>query len=230
MSHRQNITRLKVVYGALEELASEVVFVGGATVSLYADRPYSDSRPTDDVDILVELLSYKSYAAIDEKLRTKGFVNDVQSGIICRYIVKGIIVDVMPTADAALGFSNKWYPEAFTRSKEMLIDKGIRIKIFDPVYFLAVKMEAFKGRGENEGRFSTDFEDIVFLLNKRNAIWQELQQSPENVKQYLKETFNQLLGESYFDEWISCHIDFDEQKRVGFITGSLKEFIDTKYK
>jgi predicted nucleotidyltransferase len=227
MNHRQNITRIKVVYAALEELGGEVVFVGGATVSLYADRPYSDSRPTDDVDILVELLNYKSYAAIEEKLRAKGFINDIESGIICRYIVRGIIVDVMPTAGEALGFSNKWYPEAFASAKETLIDKGISIKIFDPVYFLAVKMEAFKDRGKNEGRFSTDFEDIVFVLNKRNAIWQELRQSSKNVKQYLKESFNQLLSESYFDEWISCHIDFDEQRRVGFIIGSLKEFTDT---
>lgn len=39
MSHRENVVRIKVVYDALEELGREVVFVGGATVSLYADRP-----------------------------------------------------------------------------------------------------------------------------------------------------------------------------------------------
>jgi hypothetical protein len=33
MSHRENITRIKAVYLALEELGPEVVFVGGATVS-----------------------------------------------------------------------------------------------------------------------------------------------------------------------------------------------------
>ena len=49
-------TRIKVVYDALEELANEVVFVGGATVALYADRPSGEARPTDDVDILVELM------------------------------------------------------------------------------------------------------------------------------------------------------------------------------
>lgn len=48
---RESITRIKVVYDALEELANEVVFVGGATVALYADRPSGEARPTDDVDI-----------------------------------------------------------------------------------------------------------------------------------------------------------------------------------
>lgn len=39
MSARENITRIKVVHDALQELAAEVVFVGGATVALYTDRP-----------------------------------------------------------------------------------------------------------------------------------------------------------------------------------------------
>lgn len=36
MSHAVNVARIKTVYDALEEIAREVVFVCGATVSLYA--------------------------------------------------------------------------------------------------------------------------------------------------------------------------------------------------
>ena len=49
MSHAANVARIKTVYDALEEIVREVVFVGGATVSLYADRPATESRPTEDV-------------------------------------------------------------------------------------------------------------------------------------------------------------------------------------
>ena len=38
MNHHRNITRIKAVSNALEDLKDLVVFVGGATVSLYADR------------------------------------------------------------------------------------------------------------------------------------------------------------------------------------------------
>jgi len=102
MSHRENITRIKAVYFALEELASEVVFVGGATVSLYSTRPEAETRPIDDVDIVVEIFHYKEYAAIEEKLRNKGFANDATSGVICRYTIHGITVDVMPTSEEIL--------------------------------------------------------------------------------------------------------------------------------
>jgi hypothetical protein len=56
MSHRENILRIKVVHDALGELNKDVIFVGGVTVSLYADRPFNEVRPTDDVDIVIELL------------------------------------------------------------------------------------------------------------------------------------------------------------------------------
>ena len=45
MSLHQNITRIKVVYDALGDLAPDVVFVGGETVALYATRPTREVRP-----------------------------------------------------------------------------------------------------------------------------------------------------------------------------------------
>ena len=38
MSHKINLLRLKTVNNALRPLEKDVVFLGGATVSLYADR------------------------------------------------------------------------------------------------------------------------------------------------------------------------------------------------
>jgi len=118
MSHHDNITRIKAVYNALEDLKDEVVFVGGATVSLYADRRTEETRPTDDIDVIIELGAHKDYAAIDERLRKLGFVNDQESGVICRYIVKGITVDVMPAHDRTLGFL---FPHGVTPNRQVNI-------------------------------------------------------------------------------------------------------------
>jgi len=225
MSHRENITRIKAVYLALEELAPEVVFVGGATVSLYSTRPETETRPTDDVDIVVEIMHYRDYAAIEEKLRSKGFINDIESGVICRYSIHGITVDVMPISEDILGFSNKWYPEAFANSIQVNLEEGLSIRVFSAPYFLVTKLEAFVDRGENEGRFSSDFEDIVHVLNNRQSIWEEMKNADEPVKQYLKSEFAKLLDQKYIDEWISVHLDYNEQRRVGFILGSIAGFV-----
>jgi hypothetical protein len=69
----QNIIRLKAVNQVLTQMDQEFVFVGGAVTSLYTD--YIDDnnvRPTDDVDVIVELATYQGYSALDEKLRAIG--------------------------------------------------------------------------------------------------------------------------------------------------------------
>lgn len=109
MSHHANITRIKAVSNALGPLKNEVVFVGGATVSLYADRRAIEVRPTDDVDIVVEIATRYEYAQLEEQLRTMGFQNDITATFVGRYLLPGIIVDVMPTDETILGFSNIWY-------------------------------------------------------------------------------------------------------------------------
>lgn len=226
MSHRENLLRIKAVYSALEELAEKVVFVGGATVSLYTDRLAEEIRPTDDVDILIELLSYKGYAAIEEKLREKGFVPDRESGVICRYKIQGIVVDVMPTSEEILGFSNRWYTDGYSSAIEYTLDEENVIKIFAPEYFLATKLEACRNRGNRDGRTSTDFEDIVYFLNNRSTIWQELKKTQQPLREYLVNSFQELLNNKYIDEWVSVHLEYAEQERQYFILGSLQEFVD----
>ena len=182
-NHSINITRIKAINNALGELRDKVVFVGGATVSLYADRIAESVRPTDDVDVLVELYSRSAYAALEDKLRKIGFANDTTSKFAGRFIIQGFIVDIMTTDEKILGFSNKWYSEGFKAAINYKIDEHHTVKIFSAPYFLASKIEAFKNRGNNDGRTSSDFEDIVFVLENRVTIRQEMEDAESTVKQ-----------------------------------------------
>ena len=91
--------------------------------------------------------------------------------------------------------------------------------------FLAAKIEAFKNRGRNDGRTSSDFEDIVYVLNSRSTIWTELSVAPKEVKKYIGECFQELLDNNYLYEWISVHLDWVEQKRVTLIVGGMIDFV-----
>ncbi len=71
-------------------------------------------RPTDDIDVVIELLSYGHFGELEERLRTLGFQNDVESHIITRYVYQGIIVDIMPTDPDVVGLSYIWYPEGMS--------------------------------------------------------------------------------------------------------------------
>lgn len=228
MSHQDNINRIKVLYTALGELAPDVVFFGGSVVSLYADRPTSGLRPTEDIDILVEVISYIQYSQLEEILRKKGFENDSTSGVICRYRIHGIMVDVMPTDEKILGFANIWYKEGLANAITMDIGENCRVLLFSAPFFLAAKIEAFKARGNNDGRTSTDFEDIVFILNNRNTIWEEMNTAPFSLKKYLNTEFINLQKSPYLSEWISSHLEFYEQERIMLIEAGIYTFVTGK--
>lgn len=73
---------------ALGNWKDKVVFVGGATVSLYATRPLAVSvRQTDDVDVVVELNSTTEFYDLQEHLLKLGFKNDIESKIISRFLI-----------------------------------------------------------------------------------------------------------------------------------------------
>ena len=228
MSHQVNIVRIKAVSDALGELKDKVVFVGGATVSLYADRMAAESRPTEDVDVLVEIGTRWNFAELEEQLRKKGFQNDTSAKFLGRYLLPGFIVDVMPTDEKILGFTNMWYAEGFKKAINYTIDESHSVKIFAPPYFIASKIEAFKNRGHNDGRTSTDFEDIVFVLENRRAIWNEMTNCDSQLNEYLLTEFNGLKNNPHIEEWIASHSSSYSPPSVYYIMEDLESFIKPK--
>lgn len=204
----ENLVRIKAVHQALKGFEQDYVFVGGATVSLYATTPglAAEIRPTDDVDIVVELASYKGYAELDERLRDLGFSNDIASGVICRYAIQGVNVDVMPTDPSIIGFSNRWYAEGFENAIRYVLDEQTTVQIFSLPYFVASKWEAFKGRGKNDYRTSKDFEDLVYVFENVDDFEEQIQTSPGHIISYLRNEFVDLLNRDDFEEGLYAHL------------------------
>ena len=67
---------------ALGDLNSNVVFVGGAVVSVYTDDPAADNiRPTQDVDLTLTLIDVNQQD-LDKELAALGFNLDLYSHAI----------------------------------------------------------------------------------------------------------------------------------------------------
>ena len=226
MSHHRNTVRIKAVHHGLANLKDKVVFVGGATLSLYADRQTLEVRPTDDVDVIVEILNYKERSKLEEQLRAIGFQHDMNSNVVCRYVIQGIIVDIMPTADTSIGFSNCWYPEGFKNAIDYKIDDTATVKILNAPYFLATKLEAFKGRGAYDGRTSHDFEDIVYVLENRQSIWHELANTSGELKMYFVKEFKKLRENPNLFEWIDCHVEYGSPPASRHIMQEIEKFLN----
>ncbi len=109
-----NISVVAEVAQALKDLKSQVVFVGGAVVSLYTDDPAADEiRPTADIDMTLNIVNLSYWTQIQEKLSKLGFHPDPFGHAICSYKYKDIPVDIMPAEDSPLGLAYKWYKSGF---------------------------------------------------------------------------------------------------------------------
>ena len=123
---KTNIERLQEVAEGLDELNEKVVYVGGSVSQLYVnDEAAEEARPTMDVDCVVELYSHQEYEEFNELLRKKKFEEDREKGApICRWLYKGEMVDVMPTDEKFLGFTNKWYQPGIQRKVDYTLPNG----------------------------------------------------------------------------------------------------------
>lgn len=186
---------LEIIAKALNNLRKDFVFVGGSVAELYADKPeLSDIRPTNDIDCIIEISSNIEYYKLEDLLRKNGFKNDISDEApICRWIYKGIKVDVMPTDEKILGFSNKWYLKGIENKISKQLQDGTSIFILSPEYYLATKFEAHNNRGTNDLRQSHDFEDIIYLLDNKSDIMDYINNSSIEIKIYLKKQFFNLL-------------------------------------
>ncbi len=205
-----NIDMLQKVANGLDELKDEVVFVGGAVAELYADNPAAfDIRPTKDIDCVIELKSRIEHVRLEEKLRSKGFTHDISKDApICRMIYQDIKVDVMPTDEDILGFSNKWYEEGIENKITKILPDETEIFVFPPEYYLAAKFEAYKGRGENDLRQSHDFEDIIYILDNCTELLDDIRDANHTVKIYLKEECRNLLKNNNLTEGVESALPY----------------------
>lgn len=228
MGHHENIVRIKAVNNLLLYTGVNFAFVGGATVSLYAEREATDVRPTDDVDVVVEIATYGAeFTRLTESLLELGFSPDINSKVICRYLHDGLTIDIMPTHEAVLGFNNRWYATGLKNAVDHVIDDQSTVKVFSAPYFIASKLEAFNDRGKNDGRTSTDFEDIVFVLENRRNTWKEIQAADAEVKAYLAHEFGKLLNNPNIEEWMDSHAGFSSPPMTYIILDEMRTFCDT---
>lgn len=198
---------LAVVAKGLRGLKEKVAFVGGATIDLYVTYPEdAASRPTDDVDCVVEMASRGQYYGIEEELRSLGFKNFLGKGPVCRWDYCGIMVDVMPTEGKILGFTNRWYPSGLANTETAVLPDGQRVEIFTAPYLLATKLEAFSDRGREDFYGSPDIEDIIAVLDGCPDLKERIQSAPADVRSYLADKFHELLSNDRFVGNIPGHV------------------------
>ena len=227
MINKITIESLVIVAKAITDIGRSAVFAGGSvTRFLITDNASAKPRPTKDIDVIVGTDTRLDYYHLEEELRKRGFSQVIEEDApLCRWKIKDILVDVMPSNVDILGFTNRWYAPALENAEILEIEDGLFINIIKAPYFLATKMEAFSGRGGNDYMSSHDMEDIITVIDGRDQIVSDISQSPDDLKSYLKEKFHEYLACADFIACISGHLlpDQASQSRVPIVLKRITE-------
>lgn len=189
-----------VAAGLGETLLTEVAFVGGCTTGMLVTDAavLDDIRFTDDVDLVIELAGISAWQHLTERLAAKNFKITGEDEVNCRFRFNDVIVDVMPSDPAVLGYANRWFVEGLARADKFTLPSGTVIQIFKPTYFLATKLEAFNGRGKGDP-YHKDVEDIIILIDGRTELLEEVRQAPSELKRFMVEGIRGLMALSGID-------------------------------
>lgn len=200
-----NLSVVAEVAAALKSLKDQMVFVGGAVISLYTDDPAADEiRPTSDIDMTLNALSLGDWTNLQEELDKLGFHPDPFGPSICRYKYKEIDIDIIPAEGGPMGHANKWYKLGFDDLWSAKA-KDEDIWILSAPCFLATKLEAFYDRGEDY-RTSHDFEDVIYVIDNRTSIVEDISSTQKEIKQFLITELKKLTDSISYDEILSAHI------------------------
>ena len=222
-----NVALVEVVARYLgDALREQLVFVGGAVAGLLITDPAMPAiRSTDDVDLVVHVTVLKDYHAVERALTARGFVQDMsRDAPICRWRAGAVAVDVMPTIETVLGFSNRWYPLATESPQHVVLPSGIEIRLISAPAFIATKLEAFAGRGNSDYLFSHDLGDLIAVIDGRESLLQECRSSDKELRQYLRDRFSGLLAARGFVEALPGHLpgDMASQSRLPDLANKLR--------
>ena len=222
--NREVIRRVSLALGEMNE---QVIFVGGATIGLYINDPGAeDVRVTKDVDITVEIASVGELESIRNDLVKKGFKQSPEDSVLCRFRYDNIKVDVMSTKEVGWAPANPWFAAGFAQRVEVKIGDQM-IQLLPLPYFIASKLAAHIGRGGRDPRTSHDFEDIVYVIDNRTDIVEQIDKSPDDVKPYLKEQLQLILSDNVKQEAILGNLSYDTREvRYGRIIQCIEQIVN----
>lgn len=207
-----NLQRVELVAHALGDLCDELVFVGGCAAGLLCTSALAaPPRVTFDVDLLAEVVALAPYHALEQRFAERGFVHDIApEAPICRWRIHGVEVDLMPTDERVLGFSNRWYSLAVEGARQFALPSGRQIRLISAPAFLATKFEAFLSRGRGDVMSSHDFEDIINVLDGRPGLETEVAQEGGDIASFLAARFQDVLGHPDFVNTLPGLVHFDD--------------------
>ena len=87
--------------------------------------------------MVVRAVSIVDYQAMERAIESRGFKHDLSpEAPICRWVLDGAMLDLMPSEPGILGFHNRWYPLAVKTATRVRLPDGMEIPVIAAPLFV----------------------------------------------------------------------------------------------
>jgi hypothetical protein len=115
-----------------------------------------------------------------------------------------------------IGFENLWSAKA----------KNQEIKILSAPCYLATKLEAFNNRGKDY-RTSHDIEDIVYVIDNRLKIIEDIARDDIRISKFIKEQLQTLIQKGLLQEVLTAHIHpLIQEERMPIVEEKINQILN----
>ena len=205
----ETLRSVAIVAEALGPDLDRVVVVGASAAAFYDLSPAVQLRFTEDVDVIVEVVTIGRYHQFVDRLRSESLLRDPpmhEDTPVCRYTIGGVKVDLLPVDGRVLGFENRWYPDAVRTAELKPLPNAGSIRVVNPTFFVATKLCAFLDRGNGDYYASPDLEDIVTVLSGEPTLIDEVRDGKETVHEWTRAELGRHLADPRFRTAIPGHL------------------------
>jgi len=132
-------------------------------------------------------------------------------------------IEILPD-ESILGFTNCWYASAIKTAKRFVLPNDMSIRLINASHFLATKLAAFDGRGEEDYVMSHDLEDVICVIDGRPGMEDEVRGSATDLLQYICSQLKDLWKQRAFLEALPGHLpgDAGSQARLPDLVSKLE--------
>ncbi len=193
----------------MEPMLPELVFAGGCATSLLFSEPgFIRPIPPQWLDVIANTQGELGHMGLTIKLKEIGMREDTMIGR-GRWKMGALTVCFWNVDPVFNPFASRFIRDAFAMPRKMAAGPGLNVKIATVAFFMAMKLEAFLGRGLANFQSSDDLNDLVSLLAARTEIAFDLRLAAPPVRSYIQRGFAELKPKSDFQEAIKRILNYD---------------------
>jgi hypothetical protein len=207
----------------MQPMLDELVFAGGcSTALLFSEADFIRPTPPQWLDVIASTQGELGHTGLTIKLKEMGMREDTIFGR-GRWKMGALTVCFWNVDPVFSPFASRFMRDAFAMPRRYPV-ADMKAKLVNAAFFMAVKLEAFQGRGQGNYQTSDDLNDLVSLLSARAEVAYDLKLAAPQVRAFVQKTLAELKPKHEFQEAIKRILNNDAT-RIELALARLNEVV-----